>query len=137
MYFKTSLWAEFRMCKNEKKSIIHSRIFSLGKSAKPSKCRGGPKSTGAKGRCGEVSLFPRYLRIARGGSLSNSCTYTALPNDEVSGSCKLRHRRIISSYQQHTTTTNYLCQPFQLLEVINPAQSSTTLKTLTSWKIQG
>jgi hypothetical protein len=44
---------------------------------------------------------------------------------------------VIEGLSAALITTNYLCQPFQLLEVINPAQSSTTRETLTSWELQG
>ncbi len=100
--FKLSLWAEFRMCKNENRSFATGHL--AWKECKNSQMsRGHKTTTWAKGQCGATPSSPRYS-ISGSPEVSvnqNSCIYTALPNDEVSGSCQLRHRRIISSINHH------------------------------------
>jgi hypothetical protein len=124
------------MCKNENPSFTTGHL--AWEECKNAHMLRGHKTIRAKGQCGALlSSPPNYLRIALGVSLPNTCTYTALPNDEVSGSCQcqLRHRRIICSIQSPPIICASLSNCWRSL--IPHTRGHLALATLTPWKITG
>jgi len=94
----------------------------------------GHKSTWAKVNV-EHSLCPSLPDFSASPEVSNQTVALTQPCQmtKFMGAVSF----VIEGLSAALITTNYLCQPFQLLEVINPAQSSTTRETLTSWELQG